>query len=191
MKKTQRIMSAALTLLMLLSVFLIPSTAAFKNGDIVNYYLYTDIVTYINNIPIRSYNIEGYTAVIVEDLANYGFDVVWSASARTLKVTRNTSKRIIGGFEPVPNTRKVGSKAGEVYYTDIVTYFDGHAVKSYNIGGRTIAYVDDLAQYYKQNLCLGCIRQNPFAHSRGAAPLPGPQPSSLAISFSAERCQSG
>ena len=72
-------MSAALTLLMLLSVFLIPSTAAFKNGDIVNYYLYTDIVTYINNIPIRSYNIEGYTAVIVEDLAITAFDVVWSA----------------------------------------------------------------------------------------------------------------
>ena len=175
-------MSAALTLLMLLSVFLIPSTAAFKNGDIVNYYLYTDIVTYINNIPIRSYNIEGYTAVIVEDLANYGFDVVWSAGARTLKVTRNTSKRIIGGFEPVPNTRRVGSKAGEVYYTDIVTYFDGHAVKSYNIGGRTIAYVDDLAQYYKQTYVWDAYARTLSLTLRGAAPSPGPQPSSLAIS---------
>jgi hypothetical protein len=183
MKKTQRIMSAALTLLMLLSVFLIPSTAAFKNGDIVNYYLYTDIVTYINGIPIRSYNIEGYTAVIVEDLANYGFDVVWSAAARTLKVTRNTSKRIIGGFDPIPNTRKVGSKAGEVYYTDIVTYFDGHAVKSYNIGGRTIAYVDDLAEFYKQTYVWDAYARTLSLTLRGgAAPTPNPQPSSLAIS---------
>ncbi|NLZ36947.1 MAG: hypothetical protein GX897_05660 [Clostridiales bacterium] len=184
MKKTQRIMSAALTLLMLLSVFLIPSTAAFKNGDIVNYYLYTDIITYINNIPIRSYNIEGYTAVIVEDLANYGFDVVWSASARTLKVTRNTSKRIIGGFAPTPNTRLIGSRAGEVYYTDIITYFDGQAVKSYNIGGRTIAYVDDLADFYKHTYVWdGYARTLSLTLRGGPSPSPAPPPSAkLAIS---------
>ncbi|NLZ35917.1 MAG: hypothetical protein GX897_00350, partial [Clostridiales bacterium] len=173
MKKTLRIMSAALTFLMLLTFF-IPSSAAFKNGDVVNYYLYTDIVTYINNIPIRSYNIDGYTAVVVEDLANYGFDVVWSAGARTLSVTRNTSKRIIGGYEPGANTGKVGSRAGEVYFTDIVTYFNGNAVKSYNVGGRTIAYVDDLADYYKETYVWDSYARTLSLTLRGASPSPSP-----------------
>jgi len=179
MKRIRRTISAGLTLLMLL-VFLIPSAAAFKNGDVVNYYLFTDIVTYINKIPIRSYNIDGYTAIVVEDLANYGFDVVWSAGARTLSVTRNTSKRIIGGFEPGPNTGKVGNRAGEVYFTDIVTYFDGQAVKSYNIGGRTIAYVDDLAEFYKETYVWDPYARTLSLTLRGA-PTPPPPASPLAI----------
>ncbi len=180
MKKMRRTISAALTFLMLLT-FMIPSAAAFKNGDVVNYYLYTDIVTYINKIPIRSYNIDGYTAVVVEDLANYGFDVVWSASARTLSVTRNTSKRIIGGFEPGANTGKVGNRAGEVYFTDIITYFDGQAVKSYNIGGRTIAYVDDLAEFYKDAYVWDPYARTLSLTLRGAPPPPPPPASPLAI----------
>ncbi len=169
-------MSAALTFLMLLTFF-IPSSAAFKNGDVVNYYLYTDIVTYINKIPIRSYNIDGYTAVVVEDLANYGFDVVWSAGARTLSVTRNTSKQVVGGYEPGANTGKVGSRAGEVYFTDIVTYFNGNAVKSYNVGGRTIAYVDDLADYYKETYVWDSYARTLSLTLRGASPSPSPSPS--------------
>ena len=43
MKKMLRIMSAALTFNA--PYIFIPSSAAFKNGDVVNYYLYTDIVT--------------------------------------------------------------------------------------------------------------------------------------------------
>jgi len=179
MKSMRRTISAALVFLML-AVILIPSAAAFKNGDVVNYYLFTDIVTYINNVPIRSYNIDGYTAVIVEDLANYGFDVVWSAGTRTLSVTRNASEKIIGGFEPGANKGKVGSRAGEGFFTDIVTYFDGQAVKSYNVGGRTIAYVDDLAEFYKDTYVWDPYARTLSLTLRGA-PTPPPSTSPLAI----------
>ena len=40
-------------------------------GQAVN----TDIVAYINGLPIKSYNINGQTAVIAEDLKKYGVGV--------------------------------------------------------------------------------------------------------------------
>ena len=53
-------------------------------GDVIE----TDIITMIDHSPIASYNIDGYTYVIAEDLRNYGFDVVWDGEARTLSIDR-------------------------------------------------------------------------------------------------------
>ncbi len=118
---------------------------------IIDYVLYTDIRTYINDIEITSYNIKGYTAVVVEDLANYGFDVAWDGAARTLKVARNTGKAVTGAAVSTTSGGKVGDKAMPVYATDIKTYLDGQEVESYNVGGRTIVYVDKLAELYAED----------------------------------------
>ncbi|HHX53952.1 MAG TPA: hypothetical protein GX704_03485, partial [Clostridiales bacterium] len=85
MKPIKRFIAFALALLMLAGL---PQVifAAPKVGDVVDHVLHTDIVTYINGLPIRSYNIKGYTAVIVEDLSNYGFYVVWYGTERELTV---------------------------------------------------------------------------------------------------------
>ncbi len=126
----------------------LPLTASAANvGDIIDYVLYTDITTYINGYYIPSYNINGYTAVVVEDLLYYGFDVIWDGAAKTLKVTRNYAREFCppDTYKPTKNTHKVGDRAMPVLYTDIVTYFAGDQVTSYNVDGRTIAYVDDLA----------------------------------------------
>ena len=119
-----------------------------KNGDITGSYLYTDIIAYIDSLPIRSYNIAGYTAVIVEDLEDYGFDVVWDAEKRALCASRDASETASGEYAPQSSGHKNGDYAGDVYYTDIVAYFDGAAVKSFNIGGRTAVYADDIARMY-------------------------------------------
>jgi len=147
MKPIKRFIAFTLAVLMLAGL---PQVifAAPKVGDVVDYVLHTDIVTYINGLPIRSYNIKGYTAVIVEDLSNYGFYVVWDGGKRTLSVTRLESVPIVGGYTPEKNTKPIGSKAMPVYFTDIGTYLDGQEVESYNVGGRTIIYVDDLAEFY-------------------------------------------
>lgn len=44
-------------------------------GEIAGSAVRTDIAAYINNYPISSYNIDGYTAVIAEELSDYGFTV--------------------------------------------------------------------------------------------------------------------
>lgn len=46
-----------------------------------------------------------------------------------------------------PNTLEVGSKAMDVYYTDIKTYIDDTQVKSFNVNGYTIIYIDDLDEF--------------------------------------------
>ncbi len=146
MKASTRFLSAVSAAALALSF----NAYAYNNGDIVNYVLYTDIVTYIDGEAIQSYNIEGYTAIIVEDLESFGFDVEWDNEARILTVVRDPSETVSSSYIPEENTHMVGSKASPVYYTDIITYLDGIKVVSYNVGGRTFIYVDDLAALYKE-----------------------------------------
>ena len=150
--KRRKLLSLALCICMIVCMLPLTSSAA-QVGDTIDWVLYTDIVTYINGYYIPSYNINGYTAVVVEDLLYYGFDVNWDGAAKTLKVTRNYARDFCppDSYKPAKNTHKVGDRAMPVLYTDIVTYFEGDRVTSYNVDGRTIAYVDDLATYYQQS----------------------------------------
>ena len=117
-----------------------------KNGDPIGDVLYSDITAYINGYPIPSSTIEGKLLVIVEDLANYGFDVIWSGAERTLKASRNKTKKIT----PLP-VEKTAVESGAfkcVYvFTDIKTYLSGVEVASYSIDGRTLVDFDLLAKY--------------------------------------------
>ena len=95
---------------------------------------------------IRSYNIDGNTAIVAEDLLNYGFGVTWDGEARTLSVTKGSGE-VVGMGDIPKDTAEVGSYAMDVYATDITTYVDGKKVKGYNIGGYTIIFVDNLAPF--------------------------------------------
>ena len=73
--------------IILLFCMMISSSIVFaKTGDIVGKAVNTDIVAYINGLPIPSYNINGYTGIVVEDLEKYGFDIWYSDSERVLRV---------------------------------------------------------------------------------------------------------
>ena len=130
---------------------LLTSAVPLFADTVIDYVLYTDIRTYIDGVEISSYNINGYTAVVVEDLAFYGFDVIWNGSARTLTAKRTVGKPITGSAVSSTSGGKVGTRAMPVYATDIRTYFDGVEFKSYNVGGKTIVYVDDLANKYSSS----------------------------------------
>lgn len=118
-----------------------------KSGDIIGYAKYTDISAYINHYPITSYNINGNTAVVAEDLANYGFNVVWNNSARTLTVTRSGGTTITPYGTVYKYSSKVGQNSFPIYETDIVTYVNNVPVTSFAIGGKTCVYIDSLAPY--------------------------------------------
>ena len=115
-------------------------------GSVINKVLHTDIMCKIGGKAIRSYNIDGNTAIVAEDLLNYGFGVAWDGEARTLSVTKGSGEALGKGDIP-KDTAEVGSYAMDVYATDITTYVDGKKVKGYNIGGYTIIFVDDLAAF--------------------------------------------
>lgn len=140
-----------ITILLIISFIistLIPTTIFAGNGDIIGYAKYTDISAYINNYPITSYNINDYTAVVAEDLVNYGFDVAWNGGERTLSVSRNPSACSI---KPCKDVYKYSSVAGKNSYayleTDIKTYVNGEIAESFNIDGETCIFIDALAPY--------------------------------------------
>lgn len=119
-----------------------------KTGDILGYAKYTDISAYINHYPITSYNINDYTAIVAEDLRNYGFNVVWDGENRSLSITKNSDATQI---TPYGTVYKYSAKAGQNSFpylqTDIVTYVNGSAVESFNIDGKTCVYMDALSSY--------------------------------------------
>lgn len=147
-----------------------------KTGDIVGKAVNTDIVAYINGLPIPSYNINGYTGIVVEDLEKYGFDIWYSDSERVLRVEYDIASpnEITADYIPQKNTKAIGSFAANIYETDIIarlfygadrdekSYDAGNRVimevlsqtddesidvNTYNIGGKSIILMDDLGYY--------------------------------------------
>ena len=121
-------------------------------GSTINNYLNTDIVARIDGAPIRSYNIDGYTVIIAEDLKNYGFNVNFDNEKRILYVD-DIKGEITSTYQDSGFKGRVGDIAGDVLYTDIDTYVNGLPVKSYNIGGYTAIYISDLQ-------CFGSVVWN-------------------------------
>ena len=120
------------------------SAVALRTGDVVDYVLKTDIRAFIDGYEIPSYNIRNRLCIVAEDLRGYGFDVEWNAENKTLHVTKNG----YGVTSPIDVAATDSSSAPlPVYYTDIVTYVNGEAVESFNIGGYTIIYLRELQRY--------------------------------------------
>lgn len=146
MFKTLFIIPAALTL----SSFLYSAHAA-NVGDVAGDVYSTDIVAYVDDMPIRSYNIGGKTAIPIEDLRSYGFDVEWDPETLRLYININKKPSEIPSF--VPQRQTAGNIVGHTYYTNIRSYFEEIEMidfqtkepKTFNIGGTTCAVIEDIA----------------------------------------------
>lgn len=108
----------------------------------------TDIVAYVDGIPINSYNIGGRTGIVCEELKRYGFFVSWEEDTRKLFVTSAGEKNHMEGWPNLKSSKDIGKVIGSIYKTDIITYINGKRIPSYNIGGRTIVLIEDLNESY-------------------------------------------
>jgi len=142
-------MKKLVSLLLSVSFIFATFTTSFaKTGDVIGYAKYTDISAYINHYPITSYNINDYTAVVAEDLRNYGFNVEWNGDSRSLFITKNDTATQITPYGTVYRySAKAGQKSFPYLQTDIITYVNGNQVESFNIDGKTCVYIDSLAPY--------------------------------------------
>ncbi len=120
--------------------------ASMPIGTPIGEVLSTDIIATIDEKPIPSMNINNYTAIVVEDLRTYGFDVIWNEQDRTLKVTRNEMKTRTGKEFTIQRLEP-GNFLKPVLFTDIKTYFDGKEIISFNIDGQTAIYFNQLKPY--------------------------------------------
>lgn len=110
--------------------------------------LYSDIAAYINNYPVRSYNIEGYTAVNAADLSDYGFNVTWDEAARHVSIERGTGE-ILPQSTVYKDANRAGMPSKRYVLSDITADMRGKAVKCYNVDGRTVVKFDDLKRFGK------------------------------------------
>lgn len=129
-------------------MLLTQGVCAARIGEVVDYALHTDIVAQINGHPLRSYNVNGHTAVVAEDLRGYGFRALWNPERRTLDVVWDGAvPDQWPEYTPEGAQGAVGSRARAIYATDIVTNVAGQVVESFNIGGETVIWLRDLSVY--------------------------------------------
>lgn len=147
-------MKKILSIIILTTLVFTMSTNVSAIGEITGTVRNTDIKAYINGLPVKSYNIDGWTGIVAEDLREYGFEVIWNGDARTLEVFHSIFADVTASYQFEENTKPIGSHAGYVYNTDILTYVNGEPVKGYNIGGQTIIVIDELQ-------CYGDVVWNP------------------------------
>ena len=124
-----------------------PSAGALSPGDPLGWVLYTDIIAYINDTPIRSYNIDGYTYVVAEELADYGFHVTWDARDGVLQIASGDGI-IRTAYTPIPDMHRSGEPAMPYFFTNILTYIANQPVWGANMGGLTCVGMDDLAYFF-------------------------------------------
>lgn len=141
-------------------VVLLTSVSFAKPGDVITYTKFTNIAAYINHYAIQSYNVNGMTCVGAEDLANFGFAVIWNDNERALYIYRNFETNDIQQYS-VPyetNPSMVGKDDMPVFETDIKAYVNEMEATSYNIGGKTVINFEDLN-------CFGAVSWHEDLHA--------------------------
>lgn len=116
-------------LFLILAVAVLSAVPA--RAEVIGEVLSTDIVTFIDGSPIKSYNYNDYTYVVAEDLRNYGFAVDWNADARSLNISRpnRSFTPYIDDFVNVKKGDELFVHAFDVYSTDIVVCINNEPIK--------------------------------------------------------------
>lgn len=120
--------------------------------DRINTIYYTNMRTFVEDREMPTFSYRGavpHAVVIAEDLANYGFDVVYDDSSRALRISLNREKAVNPILLDIYRNKN-GEKAFKIMPSDIsVVLFDGareYVLKDvYNVGGYMCVSVDEFA----------------------------------------------
>ncbi len=132
-----------ITGLIIVFATLITASLAFAaNGDVVGYVYDTDIRAYINGVEVKSYSIDGKTAVAIEDVAKPQTGYYYNDSTRTIELYSLSPSVIVGGRSELKS--KIGRVTGKIYESDIKAVIYDYVIPSYSIGGKTAVAIEDL-----------------------------------------------
>lgn len=121
-------------------IILLTSLQVFAaNGDIAGKIYSTDIKACINGVWVDSYNIGGKTVVIVEDITK---QYKYSDALRTLLIDDFSPEYLISGENL--RSQKPGTVIGNIYETDIKTYFRGKELTAYSLNGKMAVVIEEL-----------------------------------------------
>lgn len=121
------------------------SRASINDDRVVGRTYLTDIKAYFNEIPIKSYNIGGYTVVFCKDLINYGFDV-YDLGYGNFRIISSDNFTTDKKSMTIINDKKIR----RVYESEGDVYFNNGLIPSYRINGETVIKMEDLS------MTVGC-----------------------------------
>lgn len=113
-------------------------------GDIKQPYYTTDILTYMDGIPIQGYSLNGRMMIALEDLVDYGFSVSYDDTIRTLFINKTNAPN--SSFFPHYSRGASGTIAGYTYETDIVAYVNGKSIPVESVNGKLLAVAEDMGR---------------------------------------------
>ena len=131
--------------LFLLTIFLIVCSVFFSTmvsaaiGDIVGKIYSTDIKACINGVWVDSYNIGGNTVVVIEDITN---QYRYYDELRTLVIDDFAPERLVSGGND--SNQKPGKVIGNIYETDIKTYYRGQELNTFSLNGKMAVIIEEL-----------------------------------------------
>lgn len=115
----------------------VPAQAA--SGEVAGLIYSTDIRACINGVWVDSYNIDGKTVVIVEDITK---QFEYSDALRALVIDDLSPDYLVSGENE--SSQKPGAVIGNIYETDIKTYFRGKELTSYSLNGKMAIVIEEL-----------------------------------------------
>ncbi len=110
-----------------------------KNGDIIGTLYATDIFAKVNGYIVESYNLNGKTAILLEDLAQYGAVVIYDDRTRYLVVNTDSMNNMHN-----LNISNRKAEAKNIYYSDIKVYLNGYLIKTFSLNGKMAAAIEDI-----------------------------------------------
>ena len=135
-------MKKILSIILAVSIILVISLSIFAaNGDIAGEIYSTDIKACINGVWVDSYNIGGKTVVIVEDITN---QFKYSDALRVLIIDDFSPDYLVSGDDL--SNQKPGTVVGNIYETDIKTYFRGRELTCYSLNGKMAIVLEELGE---------------------------------------------
>ncbi|WZL73193.1 hypothetical protein QBE52_00170 [Clostridiaceae bacterium 35-E11] len=117
-------------------------------GQKVDTYKKSFKIVRVNGIFIPSYEVQGKTAICIEDLEYYGYKMSWDPQKRMTHFVYAPSEA--KGTQGV-DTYTI-KESGDIYYSDIEIYFKGHKIPNYNTGGYSLVAIDKLKNFKEINI---------------------------------------
>lgn len=130
---------ALITILVFVCTIFLGVSAQASSGDVIGNIYSTDIKACINGVWVDSYNIGGKTVVVVEDITN---QFIYYDALRTLIIDDLAPERLVSGKNA--GNQKPGKVIGNIYETDIKTYYRGKELTSFSLNGKMAVVVEEL-----------------------------------------------
>ncbi|HOA80284.1 MAG TPA: L,D-transpeptidase family protein, partial [Defluviitaleaceae bacterium] len=99
---------------------------------------------FINDYHIPSFSYNNSSMILLSDLNNYGFDIIWDEQNKKVSIYENKNKAITALAEEEIKKREELYTGSPLLYTNIAVYIGNRKIPCYLANNSTFIYINDL-----------------------------------------------